>query len=119
MGTLTCAVLFVPCGGVQAEDPHSPSDKSAVRVIFLANEGFMFVSDSARVLIDGFIIRPYSQYGSVPVLEFERMCKAEAPFEHIDVALASHMHSDHIQPDAALQFLRSHPETELLSSPPC
>ncbi len=91
--------------------------RGGLEVSFLANEGFL-IGDSVRsVVIDGFVTRPHSKYGAVDPSVWEKMLAREAPFDNVVLALVSHVHRDHFQPQAAMAFLLAHPETTLVSSP--
>lgn len=91
--------------------------ESDLEVTYLANEGYLLRAGDQAVIIDGFVTEPYSIYGAVPPDAWAKMIAGEPPFEKIDVALVSHIHRDHVQPDAARTFLERHPETVFASSP--
>ena len=88
-----------------------------VDVHFLANEGLLLSHEGQKVLIDAFVTEPYSIYGAVPEDIWQSLLAKEAPFEQIQLALTSHPHRDHFQPEAAKAFLEAHPETLFASSP--
>lgn len=98
-------------------EPEPPRRSGAVEVIHLANAGCLLRAPGTAVLIDAFIRSPHAPYGAVPAEEFERMVAGRDPFRSIPLALVSHAHPDHFQPEAAAAFLRRHPETLLVSSP--
>lgn len=105
---LGCALLAVPALGEAGP---------GVEVTFLANEGFLLTAKQGSVLIDAFVAEPYSIYGALPPAVKEQMEKGEPPFAEVQLALVSHQHRDHFQPEAAVAFLRRHPETLFVSSP--
>ncbi len=88
-----------------------------LRVTWLANEGVLLESSGSAVLIDAFVPEPYSIYTALPAETAAAMLAAEAPFGQVDIALASHRHRDHYQPEFAAKFLAAHPETRFWSSP--
>jgi len=108
----TCAVTDEP-----PYEPEPPRQSGAVEVIHLANAGCLLRASDTAVLIDAFIRSPHSPYGAVPGEEYEGMVEGRPPFRSIPLALISHAHPDHLQPQAAGAFLRNHPETLLVSSP--
>lgn len=90
--------------------------KDTVKLTFLANEGAMLQAQGKTVVIDAFVIEPYSIYNTLSQETWKAMIQKEPPFEKVDLALVSHRHLDHFQPKAAIVFLQAHPETQLLSS---
>jgi len=88
-----------------------------VTVTQLANEG-VILSDqvSARVMIDGMVVEPYSVYGGLTDELAGQFFQAKGPFKDIQLALASHQHHDHNQPDAACRFLQASTATQFISS---
>ncbi len=92
-------------------------ERAALELTYLANEGFLVRSGEHKLLIDAFVVEPYSIYAAVPPEIQAELLAGRAPFDGIDLALASHVHPDHFQPGPAAAFLGGHPETELCSSP--
>lgn len=105
---LGCVLLAIPILGQAGP---------GIEVTFLANEGFLLTAEEGSVLIDAFVAEPYSIYGPLPAAVQGQMERGEAPFEAVQLALVSHQHRDHFQPEAAVAFLRQHPETLFVSSP--
>jgi L-ascorbate metabolism protein UlaG (beta-lactamase superfamily) len=95
----------------------SSASAEPLEVTYLANEGFLVRSGDAAFIIDAFVTEPYSIYSAVPADVFARLVDGEAPFDGIDVALVSHPHGDHFQPEAARAFLDRQVETLFVSSP--
>jgi L-ascorbate metabolism protein UlaG (beta-lactamase superfamily) len=88
-----------------------------VTITQLANEGVILADDgSARVMIDGMVVEPYSVYGGLTEEGSRLFYLAEGPFDGISLALASHRHHDHNQPGPACQFLQRSTGTEFVSS---
>ena len=85
----------------------APVVRADVTITQLANEG-VILSDggSARVMIDGMVVEPYSVYGGLSAELSEQFFLASGPFAGIQLALASHQHHDHNQPGPACQFLQ-------------
>jgi len=89
----------------------------ALELEYLANEGFLLRGGGRAVLIDAFVTEPYGEYAAVPAELFERLCAGAEGYESIALALASHVHRDHFQAEAAAAFLAAHPETRLVAAP--
>ena len=88
-----------------------------VIAIQLANEGVLLSDgEGTSVMIDGMVIEPYSVYGGLPEPYSGLFLNAAGPFSGIDLALASHQHHDHNQPDAACKFLQNSKDTIFASS---
>jgi L-ascorbate metabolism protein UlaG (beta-lactamase superfamily) len=106
---LAIALATMPAPGTIAGDDQ-------VAVTFLANEGFLLEGGGKRVLIDalqGDGLRGY------PALTGERrrsLEHGEAPFDRIDLVLASHAHGDHFDPAAVAAFLRRVPGAGFVST---
>jgi len=83
----------------------------------LANEGVIISDGETRILIDGMVVEPYSVYGGLPPEVVPLFEQASGPFSGIDLALASHRHHDHNQPQFACQFLQTSSGTQFASSP--
>jgi len=109
-GKLFILILFA---GTMAPEVLSAD----VTVTQLANEG-VILSDGGKnqVMIDGMVTEPYSLYGGLPEDVVALYSKASGPFAGIDVALATHQHHDHNQPQAACQFMQKSTGTLLVSS---
>jgi len=95
----------------------APALRADVLITQLANEG-VILSDgkSTAVMIDGLVVEPYSVYGGLPEEAADLYFQASGPFSGIDLALVSHQHHDHNQPDPACKFLQASPGTEFVSS---
>ena len=94
------------CGGLQAD----------ITVTKLANEGVVITSGDTRVMVDGMVVEPYSVYGSLPPEAVPSFMKALAEFAGIDLALVSHRHHEHNQPEFACAFMEASTATELYTS---
>jgi len=88
-----------------------------ISITFLGNEGVLLSDDSNKVLIDGFLAEPFAIYEGLTEPARALQSRAAAPFDKIGLALASHQHFDHFQPDQACRFLKASPATLFVSSP--
>lgn len=84
---------------------------------YLANEGFLLRSGERRVLVDAFLTEPYGEYASVPEELFERLCAGEGDYGPVQLAVTSHVHADHFQPEPARAYLTQRGETRFLAAP--
>ncbi|MGH8034439.1 MAG: MBL fold metallo-hydrolase [Lysobacterales bacterium] len=107
---LTCTTFLLMCLSTRALFAD-------VIVTRLANGG-VILSDgqSTSVMIDGMVTTPFSIYAGLPDDARDKFFKAIGPFLGIDLALVSHQHHQHNQPDTACAFLRHSPDTVFASS---
>ncbi len=112
----TSCALAVLCT-LPLQDPAPTADGASLEVRFVANEGFLLRAGEATVVIDAFLAEPYSIYGALEGQPLEELVTASGAFADVDVALASHVHRDHFQPEPARLFLEASPETRFVSSP--
>ncbi len=87
---------------------------SSLEISYIANEGFLISSARQKVLIDSVHKNPVA--ASTPDDVFKKMVSKQPPFEHINLFLITHAHSDHLEPQMVTEFLLHHPETVLISS---
>ena len=87
-----------------------------VTITKLANAGVIVSNGETRVMIDGMVVEPYSVYGSLPPEAVPHFNQALAEFAGIDLALVSHRHHEHNQPDFACGFMQASHATELYTS---
>ena len=117
-----CVLLVVVSLGSQVglaaeDDPPIAEERGSVEVRFLANEGFLLRTQDISVLIDAFVTKPYSVYGAVPNAAVQEMIAGGAPYHRTRLALVSHIHQDHLEPETAALFMRRRSEVQLWSSP--
>ncbi len=87
-----------------------------VTVTHIANEGFLLEGGGKKVLIDAF----FDGIQGYPVASRslkQRMQSASAPFDGVDLVLATHYHDDHFSPGPVLRFLKANPKAAFLSTP--
>ena len=88
-----------------------------LRVTYLANEGFLLDSGEARVLIDALFDRGVEGYATLPPAMLSAARTANAPFDRIDLILATHYHADHFDAGTVIAHLRSNPAARFVSTP--
>src|SRR5688572_32859690 len=94
-----------------------PAAAEGVRVTYLANEGVRIEGGTCDVLIDALLrdsLGDYLPHDSGVQQSLER---AQAPFDKVRLALATHFHLDHWDAGAIAQFLTSS-ASALFGSPP-
>jgi L-ascorbate metabolism protein UlaG (beta-lactamase superfamily) len=99
-------LLLSLCTGLQAQ----------VTITQLANAGVVISAGETRVMIDGMVVEPYSVYGSLPPEAVPSFNQALAEFASVDLALVSHRHHEHNQPEFACDFMLASSATQLYSS---
>lgn len=104
------APLLIACGGCA-------SSTAPLEVTWLANEGVLLACGERQVLIDAFVPEAYSIYTALPPATAQALLAGEPPFDDIELALVSHVHRDHFQPQFAQRYLAAHPGTRLVASP--
>jgi len=87
-----------------------------VTITKLANAGVVIADGETRVMIDGMVVEPYSVYGSLPPEAIPSFNQALADFASIDIALVSHRHHEHNQPEFACGFMQASRSTVLYTS---
>lgn len=87
-----------------------------VTITRLANEGVILDDGTTRVMIDGLVVEPYALYGGLPPILENQFRGATGVFADIDLALASHRHHDHNQPEFACLFMRHSSATRIVTS---
>ena len=87
-----------------------------VEITFLANQGVLISSDEHKVMIDGFVQEQYALFGAMPESAARQQNTASGLFEDVDLALVSHQHFEHFQPDYACRFMQASNTTRLVSS---
>jgi L-ascorbate metabolism protein UlaG (beta-lactamase superfamily) len=89
-----------------------------VKILYVANEGFLIEIGSTKVLIDAMFVDKTIDYCHIPSEEtLAQMSNAEAPFDDVDLVLVTHGHRDHFAPGPVLEHLDSNPDSVLVGPP--
>jgi L-ascorbate metabolism protein UlaG (beta-lactamase superfamily) len=67
-------------------------------------------------MVDGMVVEPYAVYGGLPEAARADFLTARGEFAGIDLALVSHRHHEHSQPEFGCRFLQASRATELYTS---
>ena len=87
-------------------DDSEAVEEPAVEITYLANEGFLLAAGDDKVLIDA-LFPGIDGYPRVPPDLRSRLDRAEAPFDGVDLVLATHLHDDHFGPREVARHLAS------------
>jgi len=88
-----------------------------LRVTYLANEGFLLEGRNKKVLVDALFAEGVRGYATVPDPLQSAVVAGTAPFDGVDLILASHFHADHFDAETVVQHLRANPRALFLSTP--
>lgn len=102
-----------------ATESSAPATGATVplEVRYLANEGFLVAGAGRRVLIDALFGAGVDGYPIVPADLRGELEAGSGEWGHIDLALATHYHADHFDPQAVLRFLEAQPDAAFVSTP--
>jgi L-ascorbate metabolism protein UlaG (beta-lactamase superfamily) len=85
-------------------------------LIYVANAGVLVNIDGKKVLIDGLNNAKYPLYKSTPIEISKKITEGIPPFDHIDVMLVTHNHSDHFDVESVAGFLNKNPDVVVISN---
>jgi L-ascorbate metabolism protein UlaG (beta-lactamase superfamily) len=89
----------------------------SLELTYIGCEGILLRSPSGSVLIDGLFGDQAAPFGVPPASVVERLRDARAPFDRIDVILATHFHADHFDAGFVARHLRANPAAQFFSTP--
>ena len=92
-------LILAAAAMLAADAPAQPSNT----VTFVGISGFLIEVDGKKVLIDGL-----SDF-TPPAVE-SRLLAGEAPFDGLDLVMATHSHSDHFKAASVRRCLQNHPK---------
>ena len=110
-------LLLASCAlAIPSVQSRSPALQQGLSVTFLANEGVLLSSGNRKVLIDGLFLFYRSEY-AVPHDSTQRALQAaRAPFDAVDLILATHHHGDHFHPAPVAAHMRANERATLFTS---
>lgn len=88
-----------------------------LELTYVGCEGVLVRSASGAVLIDGLYGAEAEGFHVPPTAALEDLRAARAPFDQVDLALATHFHEDHFDAGVAARFLRASERTRFASTP--
>lgn len=87
-----------------------------VELTYIANEGFLIAGGGKKVLVDALLREGIPQdYARPDPNTLRKMESAEPPFDHVDLALATHFHRDHFNAASVAAHLRANPQVTFVS----
>ncbi|MEM8930944.1 MAG: MBL fold metallo-hydrolase [Acidobacteriota bacterium] len=92
------------------------SDRGALVVTYLANEGFLIEMGETKILIDALFGEGLRHYEVVPPMIRRELESATGRFAGVDLILATHIHDDHFDADAVARHLRANPTARFIST---
>ena len=99
------------------EAAASGAAASRLEISYLGNAGFLISDGEHTVLIDALFGEGLAGYPVVDEARRADLERAAAPFDEVDVVLATHHHGDHFAPDAVARHLSANPRALFLSTP--
>jgi L-ascorbate metabolism protein UlaG (beta-lactamase superfamily) len=96
---------------------QSTADTNHLEITYLANEGFLISGGGKKILLDGLFREGVKGYAAPSAPVREKLEKAAALFDSVDLALATHYHADHFDPMAVSRHLSSNPQALFVSTP--
>lgn len=113
---LVISLLLVPtghpCGPEIAAEPPAAGD---IRIVHVANAGFLVIVDGKKVLIDALFALTLP--AEPPPEVVQRLETGQAPFDGLDLILATHKDPDHFRAESVLRALAHNPNAVFLSTP--
>ncbi|HEY9429857.1 MAG TPA: MBL fold metallo-hydrolase [Blastocatellia bacterium] len=96
---------------------QSGAHENHLEITYLANEGFLISGAGKKILLDALFREGVKGYAAPSAPAREKLEKAAAPFDSVDLALATHYHADHFDPMAVSRYLLSNPQALFVSTP--
>jgi len=84
---------------------------------YVANEGFLIASGDRRVLVDALFRDGVAGYPVSSSETRDLMERGAAPFDGVDLVLATHHHDDHFDPQAVARHLSRNSNAVFVSTP--
>jgi L-ascorbate metabolism protein UlaG (beta-lactamase superfamily) len=109
------ALAFLWRVQVQVPTPLATAS-SGVEIQFIANEGYFVTGGGKKALVDALFREGVEGYDTVPPATRELTEQARAPFDKVDLALASHHHADHFDAAAVAAHLQNNPAALFVST---
>jgi L-ascorbate metabolism protein UlaG (beta-lactamase superfamily) len=112
---LAAGLLF--CASTPGVAQRTQDSTSGVTITFLANEGVLLSDGRKKVLVDALFLK-YGPRFAVPADSTQYALEnARAPFDGVDLLLATHLHGDHFQPAPVSKHLAANPASTFVAAP--
>ncbi len=112
------AVLNLGAYGGAMQASKSPTETvpaGSLRVTYVANEGFLLIGPTRRVLIDAVFSDGFNVYAAPSSALLQKMREGQGPFGDLDVLCVTHQDADHFSGSLVRSLLTSRPEVAFLS----
>jgi L-ascorbate metabolism protein UlaG (beta-lactamase superfamily) len=101
---------------LSAQEDVSPAEEAGVEITYIANEGFLIAGGGRRVLVDALFSSGVQGYPTIPTDIRSKVEVGEAPFDRVDLVLATHHHADHFDPAMVARYLERFPDVHFVST---
>jgi len=109
----TCGLWQTLTPGAAFPSSQAPQKEPLV-LTYVANCGALVATGDSKVLIDALFDKPNPEYRAPAPEVLDKMMKAAAPFDGLDVVLVTHNHPDHFDAGVAVRYMEARPEPILL-----
>lgn len=111
MGILILLALVICC-----PDSKTRVHADSIKITYVGNEGFIIDAGESKVLVDALYGSGVAGYVPNSPSRRRKLEKGMPPFDHIDVALATHYHADHFDPSVVGMHLANNRSTSFVST---
>jgi L-ascorbate metabolism protein UlaG (beta-lactamase superfamily) len=109
-------IAALPVLSLHGQVDHVATDTSGVEITHIANEGFLIAGGGRRVLVDALFSSGVQGYPTIPADILSNLEAGEAPFDRIDLVLATHHHADHFDAAMVARYLERFPDAHFVST---
>lgn len=95
--------------------PARGEQAKPLRLTYISNEGFLLEAGGRKVLVDA-LVDSNPQYIALSNEVRSQLESAAAPFDNVDLILATHYHGDHFEPQAVGRHLLANPRAVFVST---
>ncbi len=93
----------------------SYTQQQKAEVTYVGNAGFLINIGDKKILIDA-LFKGFEGNYELPLEVQDKLAKAQAPFDDVDLILVTHAHGDHIDLDMVRQHLQNNPKAIFAST---
>jgi L-ascorbate metabolism protein UlaG (beta-lactamase superfamily) len=90
--------------------------QDSINVTYIANDGFLISAGSENILIDALFNKSFDQYDVPSERLRTEIIEGKSSFDKIGLFLVTHKDGDHFYAPYIIDFLKSHRETQFVSS---
>lgn len=108
---ITGVVICLLAGAAQNETTArtNPAKSDQIRIVHIANQGYLIEIGDKKILVDALHLGVSSDL-------MAKMTNAEAPFDKVDLILATQSHANHFSPDLVAKYLDKNKRTMFISN---